>query len=172
MDDIKGKKADLIDALYKNVPSGLGSKGLTRVDMNVINDILSEGSRWAVENGFGWEKDLDVTEECGTMTTADPTTVSDKAKKRGIPQLGSLGSGNHFLELDVVDEIFDEDVARSFGLEKGQITVTVHCGSRGCGHQIATDYLMTMEQYIRDNKVSLPDRQLACAPLDTDIGER
>ncbi|WP_400204908.1 RtcB family protein [Candidatus Methanarcanum hacksteinii] len=172
LDDIKGKKSDLIDALYKNVPSGLGSKGLTRVDMNVINDILSEGSRWAVENGFGWEKDLDVTEECGTMATADPTTVSDKAKKRGIPQLGSLGSGNHFLELDVVDEIFDEDVARSFGLEKGQITVTVHCGSRGCGHQIATDYLMSMEQYIRDNKVSLPDRQLACAPLDTDIGER
>ena len=157
LDDIKGKKSDLIDALYKNVPSGLGSKGLTRVDMNVINDILSEGSRWAVENGFGWEKDLDVTEECGTMATADPTTVSDKAKKRGIPQLGSLGSGNHFLELDVVDEIFDEDVARSFGLEKGQITVTVHCGSRGCGHH--RNGLSHEYGAIHKRQQSLPSRQ-------------
>jgi len=172
LDDIKGKRSELVDALYKNVPSGLGSKGLTRVNMDIIDDILANGSRWAVENGYGWERDLSVTEECGTMSTADPTTVSDKAKKRGIPQLGSLGSGNHFLELDVVDEIFDEDVAKAFGLEEGQITITVHCGSRGCGHQIATDYLMDMEQYIRDNNVSLPDRQLACAPLNSEIGER
>ena len=172
LDDIKGKRSELVDALYKNVPSGLGSKGLTRVNMDIIDDILANGSRWAVENGYGWERDLSVTEECGMMSAADPTTVSDKAKKRGIPQLGSLGSGNHFLELDVVDEIFDEDVAKAFGLEEGQITITVHCGSRGCGHQIATDYLMDMEQYIRDNNVSLPDRQLACAPLNSGIGER
>ncbi len=169
--DIGDKRQDLMDALYANVPSGLGSKGLTRVNMDVIDEILTNGSEWAVENGFGWENDLEVTEETGKMLTADPSKVSEKAKKRGISQLGSLGSGNHFLELDVVDEIYDENTAKAFGLEKCQITMTVHCGSRGCGHQIATDYLMSMEGYVRDNNVDLPDKQLACAPLNTQLGE-
>ncbi len=169
--DIEGRTGELMDALYKNVPSGLGSKGLTRVNMQVIDEILENGSRWAVENGYGWERDLEVTEECGKMESADPSKVSDKARKRGIPQLGSLGSGNHFLEIDVVDQVFDEDVAKVFGLKEGQITITVHCGSRGCGHQIATDYLQSMETYIKDNSVKLPDRQLACAPLDSSLGE-
>ena len=169
--DIEGRTGELMDALYKNVPSGLGSKGLTRVNMQVIDEILENGSRWAVENGYGWERDLEVTEECGKMESADPSKVSDKARKRGIPQLGSLGSGNHFLEIDVVDQVFDEDIAKVFGLKEGQITITVHCGSRGCGHQIATDYLQSMETYIKDNSVKLPDRQLACAPLDSRLGE-
>ncbi|MCQ2071121.1 MAG: RtcB family protein, partial [archaeon] len=171
LDDIKGKTKELIDALYKNVPSGLGSKGLTRVGQKELTDILDVGSEWAVENGYGWEKDLEVTEEKGHMLDADQSGVSEKARKRGLPELGSLGSGNHFLELDVVDDVFDERTAKAFGLKKGCITVTVHCGSRGCGHQIATDYLQKMEHYVKTASVKLPDRQLACAPLKDRLGE-
>lgn len=169
--DIGGNLKPLVDELYRNVPSGLGSKGLTRIGMKEIDEILLNGSKWAVENGFGWERDLEVTEESGTMAGADPSFVSEKAKKRGLSQLGSLGSGNHFLEVDVVDDVFDEDIANVFGLKKGTITVTVHCGSRGCGHQIATDYLQTMERYVKENAIRLPDRQLACAPLNSRPGE-
>ena len=171
LDDVKGKMDALMDALYANVPSGLGSKGLKRVGNKELTDILQNGSRWAVENGFGWERDLDVTEEGGCMADADPSLVSEKAMKRGLPQLGSLGSGNHFLEVDVVDQIFDERAAKAFGLKEGCITITVHCGSRGCGHQIATDYLQSMERYVKQNNVQLPDRQLACAPLDSRLGD-
>ncbi len=171
LDDVKWKMDALMDALYANVPSGLGSKGLKRVGNKELTDILQNGSRWAVENGFGWERDLDVTEEGGCMADADPSLVSEKAMKRGLPQLGSLGSGNHFLEVDVVDQIFDERAAKAFGLKEGCITITVHCGSRGCGHQIATDYLQSMERYVKQNNVQLPDRQLACAPLDSRLGD-
>ncbi len=171
LDDVGGNLRPLVDELYGNVPSGLGSKGLKRVGDREITEILQNGSEWAVENGFGWDKDLDVTEEKGRMLTADPSFVSDKARKRGLSQLGSLGSGNHFLEVDVVDEVFDEHTAKVFGLREGQITVTVHCGSRGCGHQIATDYLQTMERYVKETSIRLPDRQLACAPLNSTPGE-
>ncbi len=171
VDDIGKKRKDLMAALFLNVPSGLGSKGLTRLGQRELDDILTTGSEWAIENGFGWKEDLDTTEEGGRMKNADPSVVSDRAKKRGLPQLGSLGSGNHFLELDVVDEVFDEKAAKVFGLEKDTVTITVHCGSRGCGHQIASDYLKDMEQYIRENSIDLPDRQLACAPLKSKMGE-
>ncbi|NLN72275.1 MAG: RtcB family protein [Thermoplasmatales archaeon] len=169
-EDLKGRLDPLMDALYANIPSGLGSKGLKRLSRDQIDDVLENGSRWAVENGFGWDDDLDVTENGGRMESADPSKVSDKAKERGIPQLGSLGSGNHFLEVDVVDEVFGEEAAEAFGLEKGTVTVTVHCGSRGCGHQIATDYIREMERYIKKHDISLPDPQLACAPLDSEEG--
>lgn len=172
LDDLGGNIGPLMDELYKNVPSGLGSKGLKRVGDKEIEEILTNGSRWAVENGFGWDRDLEVTEEYGKMLSADASEVSDKARKRGLAQLGSLGSGNHFLEVDVVDDVFDEHTASVFGLKKGQITITVHCGSRGCGHQIATDYLQEMERYVKQNDVKLPDRQLACAPLDSELGDR
>ncbi len=171
LDDIGGKKDALVDELYRNVPSGLGSKGLTHVGYKELDEILSRGSEWAVENGYGWEDDLETTEEHGRMVDADSSLVSEKALKRGLPQLGSLGSGNHFLELDVVENVFDEDVAKVYGLKEGTLTLTVHCGSRGCGHQIATDYLQEMERYIKRNSVSLPDRQLACAPLDSKLGD-
>lgn len=171
LEDLGDKRDTLVDELYRNVPSGLGSKGLTKIGDKELDDILRYGSEWAVENGFGWEDDLDSTEEHGRMTDADPSKVSDKSRKRGLPQLGSLGSGNHFLELDVVENVFDESTARSFGLKEGQVTVTVHCGSRGCGHQIATDYLQEMERYVKRNSVELPDRQLACAPLESDLGQ-
>ena len=171
VDDVGDKLKVLVDELYRNVPSGLGSKGLTKVGDREITEILQNGSEWAVENGYGWEKDLDVTEESGRMGSADPSFVSDKARKRGLSQLGSLGSGNHFLEVDVVNDVFDSDVAKVFGLKEGQITVTVHCGSRGCGHQIATDYLQMMERFVKETKIDLPDRQLACAPLNSRLGE-
>lgn len=170
-EDIGDRLGGLMDELYRNVPSGLGSKGLTKLTGKDLDDILRRGSAWAVENGYGWESDLAVTEEGGCMEDADPAKVSDKALKRGIPQLGSLGSGNHFLELDVVDTVYDERTAAGFGLREGTVTVTVHCGSRGCGHQIATDHLQVMERYIRENSVELPDRQLACAPLSSRQGD-
>jgi tRNA-splicing ligase RtcB len=170
-DDIKGKIKELTDELYKNIPSGLGSKGIEKVNSGSINEILGSGSEWAVENGYGWERDLDVTEEHGHMKDADPKFVSDKAVKRGLGQVGSLGSGNHFIEVDVVEKVYDDAAAKAFGLEEGQITVTVHCGSRGCGHQIATDHLQVMERYIRENRIELPDRQLACAPLSSREGD-
>ena len=169
--DIGDKIDPLMDALYANVPSGLGSKGLTKVGYRELDDILQNGSRWAVENGYGWDSDLEVTEEYGMMQDADVDMVSDKAKKRGLSQLGSLGSGNHFLEVDVVDKIFDEEAAKCFGLKEGAVTVTIHCGSRGCGHQIATDYLQQMEHYVKHSGLELPDRQLACAPLNSKLGD-
>jgi len=170
-DDVKGKVRDLTDELYRNIPSGLGSKGIEKISEQSIREILTDGSGWAVGNGYGWERDLDATEERGCMTDADAAHVSDKAVKRGFGQVGSLGSGNHFIEIDVVEKIYDVDAARTFGLEEGQITVTVHCGSRGCGHQIATDHLQVMEQYIKRNRMELPDRQLACAPLSSKEGD-
>jgi len=170
-DDIKGRVRDITDELYRNIPSGLGSKGIEKLDLNSVNGILAGGSAWAVENGYGWERDLDVTEEGGCMAEADPGHVSDKAVKRGFGQVGSLGSGNHFIEVDVVERIYDEEAAKAFGLSEGQVTVTVHCGSRGCGHQIATDHLQVMEQYVKRNRLELPDRQLACAPLSSKEGD-
>lgn len=171
VDDIGKKRKDLMATLFANVPSGLGSKGLKTLGHRELDDILMTGSEWAIKSGFGWKEDLDTTEEGGRMKEADSSKVSERAKKRGLPQLGSLGSGNHFLELDVVDEVFDDNAADVFGLEEGTVTITIHCGSRGCGHQIASDYLKDMERYVRDHSVDLPDRQLACAPLKSRIGE-
>ena len=171
MEDIGDRKNELIDELYRNIPSGLGSKGLTKVGYKELDEILRNGSVWAVENGYGWERDLEVTEEYGCMQDADPSVVSDKSRKRGLPQLGSLGSGNHFLEVDLIENIFDERTAKVYGLKKGTLAITVHCGSRGCGHQIATDYLQEMERYVKKNSVDLPDRQLACAPLNSKLGD-
>ena len=134
--EVKPKIKELVDLMFRNVPSGLGSKGKIRLRKGEIDDVLLNGARWAVENGYGWEKDLEYLEENGCMAEADPSMVSDKAKKRGIPQLGSLGSGNHFMEVQQVDEIFDDDAAKSFGLEKDQVTVLIHSGSRGCGQDV------------------------------------
>lgn len=166
-DDIKPKLNQLMDTLFKNIPSGLGSKGKIRLQEGQIDEVLDQGAQWAVENGYGWEKDLEYLEENGKMETADSSKVSDKAKKRGIPQLGSLGSGNHFLEVQKMDKIFDEKTAKVFGIEEGQIVVLIHTGSRGCGHQICSDYLRTMDKATKRYKIDVPDRQLACAPVDS-----
>ncbi|MCQ2086341.1 MAG: RtcB family protein [archaeon] len=170
IEDISKNIDNLMNELFKNIPSGLGSKGLVSINLREVEKVLMNGSEWAIENGYGWEKDLEFTEESGKMLSADSQFVSEKARKRGLFQLGSLGSGNHFLELDVVDKIFDEDAAKVFGLKEGQVTITIHCGSRGCGYQIAADYIQEMEHYVKENNITIPDKQLSCAPLESDIG--
>ena len=167
IDDVEGKLDKLTELLFKNIPSGVGSKGKIRLDENEINDVLDYGAEWAVENGYGWQEDLEYLEENGRIKDADSSIVSDKAKKRGIPQLGSLGSGNHFLEIQIVDEIYNKEVASVFGLEKGMIVIMIHSGSRGCGHQVCSDYLRIMDKAYKNYKINIADRQLACAPLDS-----
>ncbi|MFO7619533.1 MAG: RtcB family protein [Thermoplasmata archaeon] len=171
--DVKDKVAKLIDSMFENVPSGLGSKGKVRLDPAQLNDVLDTGSEWAVENGYGWESDIAHTEENGQMKNADNSFVSHDAKKRGAPQLGSLGAGNHFLEVQRVDEIFDPVAAKAYGIgHVGQIMVMIHTGSRGAGHQIATEYIREMETAVKKYNIDLPDRQLACAPTQSDEAQR
>ncbi|MCE5215125.1 MAG: RtcB family protein [Methanobacterium sp.] len=165
--EVKPKIKELVDVLFNNIPSGLGSKGKIRLKPGEIDEVLNNGAHWAVENGYGWESDLEHLEETGKMDEADADKVSDKAKKRGIPQLGSLGSGNHFLEVQKIDEIFDEETARVFGLDDTEVTVMIHTGSRGCGHQICSDYLRIMDKAVKRYNINLPDRQLACSPADS-----
>ena len=167
LEDIEGHLDELTEKLFKNIPAGVGSKGKIRLEEGEIDKVLDYGAQWAVENGYGWPEDLEVLEENGRMLDADSSIVSDKAKKRGIPQLGSLGSGNHFLEIQEVDEIYDEKVAEVYGLKKGMIVIMIHSGSRGCGHQVCSDYLRIMDKAYKNYKIQIADRQLACAPLDS-----
>ncbi|MCD6172124.1 MAG: RtcB family protein [Thermoplasmata archaeon] len=172
MDDINGQIIkNLVDELFKNVPSGVGSKARIRLSMQQINEVLDMGAKWAIENGYGWDEDLEYLEENGHLESADSSLVSDKAKKRGKEQVGSLGAGNHFLEIQRVAEVFDEEAAKVYGIEKDQIVVMIHTGSRGCGHQICTDYLRVLEQATLKYNIQLPDRQLACAPVNSKEGE-
>jgi len=166
-EEVRPKLRQLIDALFRNVPSGLGSEGKIRLTRSQLEEVMVEGVRWAVENGYGWEEDPDRIEENGRMSGADPEKVSDKAVKRGLPQLGSLGSGNHFLEVQKVERIYDPRIAERFGLFEGQVVVMVHTGSRGFGHQVASDYLVVMERAMRKYGVHVPDKQLAAVPFQT-----
>ncbi len=167
----RSKIRQLVDELFKNIPSGVGSQAKVRLNRAQLDDVLQMGARWAVENGYGWEEDLEYLEENGCMEIADAGYVSEKAKERGRSQVGSLGAGNHFLEIQKVAEIFDENAAKIYGVEKDQIVVMIHTGSRGCGHQICSDYLRVLEQAVRKYNISLPDRQLACAPVKSREGE-
>ncbi len=162
----------ILDTLFKYIPSGLGSRGRIRLTESELNKVMSEGVDWAIGQDYGWAEDLERCEENGCMTQADPVKVSKLAKKRGIPQLGSLGSGNHFLEIQLVDKIYDEKVAKQFGVEyEDQIIVMIHTGSRGFGHQVCSDYLQVMERASRKYHIALPDRELACAPGNSREGE-
>jgi tRNA-splicing ligase RtcB len=161
---------DLTAALYHTCPSGVGGKGLERVSERELDDLLTQGARWALKRGLARQEDLAHTEEGGCLPGADPGQVSARAKERGRPQVGSLGAGNHFLEIDVVEEIYDADVADAFGLFEGQIAVQVHCGSRGFGHQVCDDYVKSLQSAVRKYNISLPDRELVCAPLDSPEG--
>lgn len=164
--EVQPKIRELIDAIFKEVPSGVGSEGKIKLNRNELNNVLAEGAKWAVSNGYGWEEDLERIEENGKIPGADPSKVSDRAKSRGAPQLGSLGAGNHFLEVQVVDKIFIPEIAKKFGImEEGQITVMIHTGSRGLGHQVATDYIEIMESATKKYNINLPDKQLASAPI-------
>ncbi len=170
--EVRPKIKELVDALYKNVPSGLGSEGRIRLRRGEIDEVLAQGSRWAVEKGYGRTEDLETTEEHGEMAGADPACVSGKAKERGKPQLGTLGSGNHFLEVAVVDQIHEKAIAQDMGIDQmGQVVLLIHCGSRGLGHQIAGDYIGEMIAAMKKYNIELPDRQLACAPLDSQEGK-
>jgi tRNA-splicing ligase RtcB len=161
----------LVDALFEAVPSGVGATSRLHVSDKELTDVFIDGAKWAVGQGYGVEADLAHCEENGSMKGADPSQVSIKARKRGRPQLGTLGSGNHFLEIQRVDEIYDEEVAKRFGLFKGQITVMIHCGSRGAGHQICTDHLEVLSRAVHKYNIDIPDKQLACAPLGTPEAE-
>jgi len=171
-DDVAPKVKPLMDALYNSVPSGVGSRGRIKLKGGDINEVLRKGSRWAVEHGYGRPEDLETTEESGEMAGADPSKVSGRAKERGEPQLGTLGSGNHFLEVALVDKINEPDIARAMGInEVGQVMLYVHCGSRGLGHQVADDYVKEMVRAMAKYGINLPDRQLACSPVKSPEGQ-
>ncbi|AMM54574.1 RtcB family protein [Pyrococcus kukulkanii] len=170
--EVRPKIKQLVDTLFKNVPSGVGSQGRIRLHWTEIDDVLVDGAKWAVDHGYGWERDLERLEEGGRMEGADPNAVSQRAKQRGAPQLGSLGSGNHFLEVQVVDKIFDPEIAKVYGLFEGQVVVMVHTGSRGLGHQVASDYLRIMERAIRKYGIPWPDRELVSVPFQSEEGQR
>ena len=164
--DVRPKLALLTEAIFRNVPSGLGSR---RKDFTISNSDLEklavEGVQWLIDRGLGWSEDAKHCEESGRMANANPDKVSNTAKSRGLTQIGTLGSGNHFLEIQKVDKIFNQKAAKTFGItNEGQVTVMIHCGSRGYGHQVCSDYLRVMEHAVQKYKISLPDRELACAP--------
>ncbi|MEK6775524.1 MAG: RtcB family protein [bacterium] len=170
--DIKNRIHDMVTSLFQNIPCGVGSHGaipkLTRTEEEMV---MVHGSAWAVKNGFGTQDDLDHTEESGCMSGANPDKVSDRARERGLNQLGTLGSGNHFIEIQVVEQIFDDTVAQAFGLFENGITFMIHSGSRGFGYQICDDYLKIMSHTASKYHFNLPDRQLACAPLSSPEGK-
>jgi len=170
-EEVRKKRQSLLAEIFRQVPAGVGKGGRTRLSKKVLDDVCRKGAEWAVRNGFGWEEDLLRTEEMGRMEEADPGCLSRRAVERGIPQLGTLGAGNHFLEIQKVDEIHDPGVAEVFGIHRvGQVMVMIHCGSRGLGHQVAADYIRLMES--RFGTQALPDRELVHAPISSDLGKR
>ena len=164
--DIRPKLREVADVIFRNVPCGLGSRRKDfQVTSHELDRIVVDGVKSVIDQGFGWPEDADHCEERGRMNGADPDKVSQTAKNRGLSQIGTLGSGNHFLEIQKVDKIYNPKVAKAFGiLDEGQVTVMIHCGSRGYGHQICSDYLRIMERAVHKYKITLPDRELACAP--------
>jgi tRNA-splicing ligase RtcB len=168
---VRSKLKDLVNDLFSSIPSGVGSKGAVRLTNSELDEVLVNGVNWAIDHGYGSTNDSDVCEENGKIPNADPNKVSDKARKRGAPQLGSLGSGNHFLEIQKVAEIHDEEAANRMGIKEGTITVLIHCGSRGFGHQVCSDYLRVAEQAMEKYNINLPDRELACVPNNSEEGE-
>jgi tRNA-splicing ligase RtcB len=167
--DVAGRR-DLIEELFRAVPTGVGAKSAQKVSSRSLEGMMAQGAQWAVRAGYGVERDLLRCEEGGFMKSADSRPVSDKAKQRGIPQGGTLGSGNHFLELQVVQEIFHPEAARAFGLSLGQVCCMIHCGSRGLGHQVCTDHIKALESATKKYHITIPDRQLACAPITSTEG--
>ena len=168
--EVRPKLELLADALFRQVPCGVGSTSRVRLGPTDLDELMRRGARWAVEHGYGQADDLGFIEEQGSVPGADPDAVSAEAKLRQRDQLGTLGSGNHYLEAQAVAEIHDEEIATAYGLRAGDVVLSVHCGSRGLGHQIGTDYLKTMLGAAKRNGIDLPERELACAPLHSQIG--
>jgi tRNA-splicing ligase RtcB len=171
-DDVKPRIRKLIDILFNNIPCGVGAKSKLRLSHGELNDVFVKGAKWAVENGYGIQGDLERIEENGCIAGADPSKISHQAMSRGAPQLGTLGAGNHFLEVQAVDQIYESSTANVFGItNKEQVTIMVHCGSRGLGHQVASDYLKIHEGASRKYGIKLPDPQLVCAPTKSKEGQ-
>jgi tRNA-splicing ligase RtcB (3'-phosphate/5'-hydroxy nucleic acid ligase) len=172
--DFESARADmdtLATLLNAYCPSGVGNEGSVRVTVKELDHVLEDGSRWAMKNGYATQADLTRTEEMGRLEGADPGKVSERAKTRGRKQIGSLGAGNHFIEVEVVDEIFNEQAANAMGLRQGCLTVQIHCGSRGLGHQVCTDYVQQFQNAVKKYGIELPDRELVCAPMDSPEGQ-
>jgi len=171
-EEVRPQIAKVVTALFHHVPSGVGSKGSLKLPRSEEKNVLVEGARWAVKNGYGSPGDLESIEDGGCLAGADPEAVSDRALERGKDQVGTLGSGNHFLEVEIVEEIFDRDAASALGIETGQVVVMIHSGSRGLGHQVCDDYLARLVKYVDRMGIVLPDRQLACAYIRSPEGQQ
>lgn len=169
--DIEQNMETIAETLFRKIPAGVGSTGKIHLKQNALNDILTGGARWAAEYGYGRKDDLRFIEENGCLAGANPADVSDHAKKRQQDQVGTLGSGNHYLEIQKVVEVYDEKIAKAFGIETDDIKISIHCGSRGLGHQIGTDYLKRMVTAASSYGLELSDRELACAPIDSKVGQ-
>lgn len=168
---VEGMMDELANALNQYCPSGVGETGAIRLSEAELHQVCREGSRWALKNGYATEMDVRRTEEGGCLEGADPAAVSKRAMERGRPQLGTLGAGNHFIEIDVVEQIFDPQAAQLMGLQEGNLVVQIHCGSRGFGHQICSDYVEEFQDAVRRYNITLPDRELVCAPLNSPEGK-
>jgi tRNA-splicing ligase RtcB len=171
-EEIRTQMAKIVNALFQHVPSGVGSRGALKLSRSEEKRVLVEGARWAVKNGYGSQGDLESMEDGGCLPGADPEAVSERALERGKDQVGTLGSGNHFLEVEIVEEIFDRDVASALGIEVGQVAVLIHSGSRGFGHQVCDDYLAKLVKHVDKIGINLPDRQLACAYIQSSEGQQ
>lgn len=169
--DLRGRGEELAKALFAQIPSGVGKGGNIQLSEKELDKVLTQGVQWALLNGYAHEQDIDKIESQGRLENADPRCVSDYAKKRGIDQLGTIGSGNHFVEVSYVDKIFDQEVAQVFGLREGQLTILIHTGSRGLGNQIASDYMKVMIASMGKYGIEVPDRELACVPFNSPEGQ-
>ena len=169
--DVRPRLRELIDQIFRDVPCGVGGAGFIKIGAQDLERVLARGAGWMVENGYGEERDARFAEAGGALDGADAAAVSSRAKERGLPQLGTLGSGNHFLEVQYVEEIHDEVAARAFGIAAGQVVVLIHSGSRGLGHQVCTDYVAEMNKVMPRHGITLPDRQLACCPIRAPEGQ-
>jgi tRNA-splicing ligase RtcB len=172
LDTVETELPDLASALYARCPSGVGESGQLRLSEKELRRVCREGARWNLKNGYATQLDLDCCEESGTIAGADPSHVSARAMQRGRPQLGTLGAGNHFIEVDVVDQIYHPQAAAAMGLVEGNLCLQIHCGSRGFGHQICSDYVREFQSAVREYGIQLPDRELVCAPLNSPEGKR
>lgn len=170
--EIEDDLENLADLLYARIPAGLGTTGDLRLTVPELDEVLRKGAKWALKQGYGLPEDLAFIEEGGCMENAEPDFVSDLAKKRQLGEMGTLGSGNHYLEVQVVEKIYDEEAARAFGISEGQILISIHCGSRGLGHQIGSDYMVILAKEARRLGITIPDRELACVPILSDAGQR
>lgn len=167
---VRPRLRELVNQVFRDVPCGTGGSGFVKIDRKQLDRVLERGANWMVENGYGEERDARFAEAGGALEGADPAAVSERAKERGLPQLGTLGSGNHFLEIQYVEQVHDERAAAVYGLRPGQVVVLIHSGSRGLGHQVCTDYVAQMNKVMPDYGIRLPDRQLACAPIRSSEG--